>query len=109
MEALERAVHLAQAGLVSAITLAPLNKKAMHLAGNPFDDEHQLVAHWVGVTGCGEVNVVDDLWTSRVTSHIGLREVGQRLTREGVLAAIRLMCKTLQQPGIPEPRTASRR
>ena len=104
MEALEKGIRLAQAGAVSAVTFAPLNKQALHLAGNPFGDELQLIAHWLGVTGCGEINVVDELWTSRVTSHIGLREVSQRLTREGVLAAIRLMHATLTRAGIPNAR-----
>lgn len=104
LETLERAIRLAQAGDVSAVTFAPLNKQALHLAGNPFGDELQLIAHWLGVTGCGEINVVDELWTSRVTSHIGLREVSQRLTREGVLAAIRLMHTTLSRAGIPDAR-----
>ncbi len=104
MEALERAIRLAQAADVSAVTFAPLNKQAMHLAGNPFGDEHQLIAHWLGVTGCGEINVVDELWTSRVTSHIGLREVSQRLTADGVLGAIRLMHATLRRAGTAEPR-----
>ena len=104
LETLERAIRLAQAGDVSAVIFAPLNKQAMPLAGNPFGDEHGLIAHWLGVTGCGEINVVDDLWTSRVTSHIGLREVSQRLTVDGVLGAIRLMHSTLRRAGTAEPR-----
>ena len=47
-------------------------------------DEMESFARATRLTGtfC-EFNVLDDLWTSRVTSHVPLKDVSGLLTREG--------------------------
>jgi 4-hydroxythreonine-4-phosphate dehydrogenase len=101
------ALTLANAGRVDAITFAPLNKQAMHLGGSPFPDELHFMADGLGWTGyVTEINVLDTLWTSRVTSHVGLRTVSGSVTRQGVLDAIGLIHRTLQLAGVKAPRLA---
>src|SRR5207302_691242 len=51
-----------------------------------------------------EFNVTGELWTSRVTSHIPLREVAGALTLEGVCDAIAIVDKSLRAAGIGRPR-----
>jgi 4-hydroxythreonine-4-phosphate dehydrogenase len=102
-EALEFAVRMAQNGDVDGIVYAPLHKRALHEAGYGFDDELHLLAHWLGCEEFGEINVLDRLWTSRVTSHIGLARVADELSVERVLAAIRLIHRERRRAGTAMP------
>ncbi len=102
-EALEFAVRMAKHGDVDAIVYAPLHKRALHEAGYGFEDELHLLAHWLGVAEFGEINVLEGLWTSRVTSHIGLARVAQELSVERVLKAIRLVHRERQRAGTSVP------
>jgi 4-hydroxythreonine-4-phosphate dehydrogenase len=102
-EALEFAVRMAEHGDIDAIVYAPLHKRALHEAGYGFADELHLLAHWLGVAEFGEINVLEGLWTSRVTSHIGLARVAQELSVERVLAAIRLVHRERRRAGTSVP------
>lgn len=100
---LKLAVTLAQAGAVQAVVYGPLNKAALHLAGSAYEDELRLIAGWLGETEFGEINVVGPLFTTRVTSHVPLKDVASLLRPEGILRAIRLLHRTLLRAGIAEP------
>jgi len=102
-EALEFAVRMAQNGDLEAIVYAPLHKRALHEAGYGFDDELHLLAHWLECEEFGEINVLDRLWTSRVTSHIGMARVAEELSVERVLAAIRLIHRERRRAGTLMP------
>lgn len=92
---------------IDGIVFAPLNKQAMRLGGLPAGDELDFVVEQLGFRGnCGELNKLDRLWTSRVTSHIPLRAVADAVTRPGVLAAIELANDTLRAAGNAQPRIA---
>lgn len=104
-ETLRMALRLGQAGDIDGFTFAPLNKKALTLGGSPFGDEHVLFAHELGHAGpyC-EHNVLGDLWTTRVTSHIPLKDVAAHITIDRVLAMTRLAHETLSGAGYDNPR-----
>lgn len=102
-EALEFAVRMAKHGDLDAFVYAPLHKRALHEAGYGFEDELHLLAHWLDVAEFGEINVLEGLWTSRVTSHIGLARVAQELSVERVLAAIRLVHRERRRAGTSVP------
>lgn len=102
-EALEFAVRMAQNGDLEAIVYAPLHKRALHEAGYGLNDELHLLAHWLECEEFGEINVLDRLWTSRVTSHIGLARVAEELSVERVLAAIRLIHRERRRAGTLMP------
>ena len=53
---------------------------------------------------CGEFNVLETLWTSRVTSHVALREVADLLSAEKVAEAIGMLDAALRRAGIANPR-----
>ncbi|MFB3817598.1 MAG: 4-hydroxythreonine-4-phosphate dehydrogenase PdxA [Candidatus Methylomirabilales bacterium] len=107
LEVMAVTLTLANAGRLDAITFAPLNKQAMHLGGSRFPDELHFMADGLGWTGyITEINVLDNLWTSRVTSHVGLRTVSGSITKQGVLDAIGLIHRTLQIAGVTAPRLA---
>ncbi len=105
LDCLRFALKLAQDGTIDAICFAPFNKQAMHMAGLGFDDELQFVANEIGFGGpVSEFNVLEKLWTGRVTSHIPLAKVSESITREGVVEAVRLISGALTASGVARPR-----
>ena len=94
-------------GEVDAICFAPLNKFAMKQGGLQHEDELHHFAHYLGVTGyfC-EFNTLGNLWTSRVSSHIPLKDAAGWLSQERIIAATRLIYESLQASGISKPKVA---
>ena len=106
-ETLKAAIDLAKADAVDAISFAPLNKKALHDGGWRFPDEHQLFANLLGHNGpFSEMNVLDDWWMGRVTSHVSLRQAIEGVTPERIRFALRLVDTTLRRAGYAQPRIA---
>jgi len=106
-ETLEFAVDLALAGRIEGITFAPLNKAALHAGGWKFNDEHQMFAHLTRHQGFfGEMNVLDDLWMSRVTSHVALRTAIDQITPQRIDEALTLADRTMRGAGFERPRIA---
>jgi 4-hydroxythreonine-4-phosphate dehydrogenase len=107
LRSLEAAVVAAKAGSIDAIVYAPLNKHAMSLAGFDAIDEMHFVQRLFGVKHfCTELNLLDDLWTVRATSHVPLREVADRLTPKLIVNATRLGVDTMRSAGVAKPRIA---
>ncbi len=106
-ETLAHMIDLALDGRIDGITFAPLNKAALHAGGWRFNDEHQLFAHLTRHQGFfGEMNVLDNLWMSRVTSHVSLRTALDQITPERIDAAITLADRTMRGAGFDAPRIA---
>lgn len=107
LRVLDACMDAARAGHVDAICFAPLNKFAMKLGGLKHDDELHHFAQYLGVTGyfC-EFNTLGELWTSRVSSHIPLKDAAAALSIEGIKAATRLIYRSLEANGITAPRVA---
>lgn len=103
--ALIAAVNLYLEGKIDGFCFAPLNKAALKMGGHIFESEQMLFAHHFNWTEpFGEVNVLDNLWTTRVTSHIPIKEISNKLTVENIMRAIKLATKTLSRAGIENPR-----
>jgi 4-hydroxythreonine-4-phosphate dehydrogenase len=106
-ETLAAMIDLALAGRIDAITFAPLNKAALNAGGWRFRDEHEMFAHLTHHDGLfGEMNVLDGLWMSRVTSHVALRTALEQITGERIEQAIALADATMRGAGIAKPRIA---
>jgi 4-hydroxythreonine-4-phosphate dehydrogenase len=106
-ETIHCALDLCKSGIINGFVYAPLNKAALKYGGFNFESEMNLMANYLGWTGVfGEMNVVNDLWTSRATSHIPFKEVSSHLTIETLLDAIRLAHSTLKKNGYDNPRIA---
>ena len=107
LDPLSRATALAKAGEVQGIVFAPLNKHSLRLAGMQEEDELRYMQGLFGVDGftC-EFNITDKLWTSRVTSHVPLREVAALITPEAVRDAVHIIDGALRRAGIAQPRIA---
>jgi 4-hydroxythreonine-4-phosphate dehydrogenase len=104
-ETLKLMIDLAAAGSLDGICFAPLNKGALHAGGWRYPDEHQMFAALTGHSGFfGEMNVIREFSTFRVTSHVALREAVAMVTPERIESAIRLANETLRAAGHAHPR-----
>ena len=107
MDTLRRAIEYTTAGVTDAVCFAPLNKHSLHLGGLGHPDETHWFAQMLQPNGpYGELNALDGLWTSRVTSHVPLKDVAGLLTEERIVGAIRLIHSTLVRVGVSAPRIA---
>ena len=107
LQVLNACMDATQRGEVDAICFAPLNKFAMKLGGLQHEDELHHFAQYLGVTSyfC-EFNTLGDLWTSRVSSHIPLKDAASYLTQERIQHAATLIYRSLQASGIATPKVA---
>ena len=107
VQVLRHCLQAATRRQIDGICFAPLNKLAMKLGGLKHQDELHFFAEELGVRGfCCEFNVLDKLWTARVTSHVPLREVAAGISRERVGECIRLVHAAQVRAGYDRPRIA---
>jgi 4-hydroxythreonine-4-phosphate dehydrogenase len=105
LDTLKIAVEMTAAKTTNAVLFGPLNKTSLHMAGMAHNDELHWFAELLGFNGpfC-EFNVLDNLWTSRVTSHVALSAVPGMLSQPRVIEAIRLIDDALKRNGLKAPR-----
>lgn len=107
LEGLRQAARKVRAGDAQAIVFAPLNKQAMKRGGLEHADEQHLFAELLDARGYTvELNIIDGLWTSRVTSHIPLKDVAASITAQGIGDSVRLIDRELRRGGVARPRIA---
>ena len=107
LQVLDRCMDATLAGEVDAICFAPLNKQAMKIGGMRHEDELHHFAAYLGVTGyfC-EFNTLGDLWTSRISSHVPMKDVARYLTAERIEQAAELIYRALLASGFAQPKVA---
>jgi len=107
LEALDLALELAKQNKIQAINFAPFNKTSLKMGGNEHSDELHYMAEKLGVKDfiC-ELNVIDNFWTARVTSHMPISEVPSHIKKENILKPIKLINNTMRLSGIKNPRIA---
>jgi 4-hydroxythreonine-4-phosphate dehydrogenase len=107
LETLRVAIDATESGATDAICFAPLNKASMHMAGMDHSDELHWFAERMGFEGpiC-EINVLGSLWTSRVTSHVALKDVSALINGERIQEAIEIIYRALRAAGVAQPRVA---
>lgn len=107
LQVLNACMDAAQRREVDAICFAPLNKHAMKQGGLKHEDELHHFAEYLGVTQyfC-EFNTLGDLWTSRVSSHIPLKDAASYLSQDRIQDAARLIYRSLQAAGVAQPKVA---
>jgi 4-hydroxythreonine-4-phosphate dehydrogenase len=107
LDALSFCVAMCSNGTADAICFAPLNKAALRAGGMDHPDELHWFAELLDFKGtCVELNVLETLWTSRVTSHVPLSEVARLITKEKVAEQVGLIHASLVRAGIEQPRIA---
>ncbi len=107
LKVLGTCLDAASAGLIDAICFAPLNKRSMGMSGMKFTDELHFFANHLKITSyvC-EFNTLGTLWTSRVSSHVPLKDVVLYLTKERIIESVKLLYGALRSAGFEHPRVA---
>ena len=107
LDMLTYAVEPYKATKIEGFCFGPLNKAGMKEAGCKFESEHHLLAHEFNHTApFGEINVCGELWTTRTTSHIPIKDVSAALSVNSIMRAITLANVSLKNSGIERPRLA---
>lgn len=107
LTSLDAALDAVKAGVCDGILFAPFNKHALRMAGMTEEDELRYMQQRLAVEGfvC-EFNITGALWTSRVTSHVPVREVADLITEQAVCDAVRIIDNALRNAGVAKPRIA---
>lgn len=107
LQVLNLCMDAAQTGDIDAICFAPLNKQAMKLGGLRHEDELHHFAEYLGVRSyfC-EFNTLGHLWTSRISSHVPLKDVARYLSVQRITQAAELIYQSLLATGVNTPKVA---
>lgn len=105
-DTLKEMISIAKKNPISGILYGPFNKEALQRGGHSFEDETHFYANLFGCENqeFGEINIMDDLWVSRITSHVPMKEVSQLITKDLVLRKIHFANTYLLKAGYKRPR-----
>ena len=106
VEYIRKAVDLAMEQKAHAITTAPINKEAMHLAGFKYPGHTEMLADFTGTPEVALMLASGSLRVVLTTTHVPLGEVRTLLTHDRILKTIRLTHQWLTQVGIEHPNIA---
>lgn len=106
VECIRTAVDLARKNEVHAITTAPINKEAMHLAGHTYPGHTELLAELTDTPEVALMLAGGSLRVVLTTTHVSLDEVPKLITRDRVERILGLTHRWLQRAGIEQPRIA---
>ena len=101
-----RATDMALAGEVDAIVTAPLNKEAMNMGGYSYPGHTELLAEKAGTKNYAMMLISGNLRVVHVTTHIPLRLVPEKVTKERIVTTIEVAYDAARKLGIEAPRIA---
>ena len=106
LDALRVGADLASDELIDALVTAPVNKQALHAAGELVEGQTELLARWADAPRTQMLAVAGKLRVLLLTRHLPLREALEQITVERVVDHLELLDETLRQLGFDEPRLA---
>ena len=99
-----KAGELAAAGEVQAIATAPINKEACNLAGHKDIGHMEIFQRQTGAKEVATMLTTDGLRVVHLTTHRSLRVACDYVTKDNVLAKIRLTYDHFSRWGFPSPK-----
>lgn len=90
LETLRRAVHGCALGEFSAMVTGPVNKAAINSAGIPFTGHTEFLAEITGTKDVVMMLATPGLRVALVTTHLALKDIFSAITRERVMATLRI-------------------
>ncbi|MDA8216776.1 MAG: 4-hydroxythreonine-4-phosphate dehydrogenase PdxA [Dehalococcoidales bacterium] len=106
MASILRAADLVRGGEADALVTAPINKEATRLAGFMDVGHLELLARLTGATEYATMLTTKGLRVVHLSTHYELIEACRRVTKERVLARIRLTDRSFRGWGFSRPRIA---
>ncbi len=105
-ECIKKAVEMAKNKEIDAITTAPLNKEALHLAGHRYPGHTEILAILTETMDYAMLLYDKKLSVIHVSTHVSLLEAITRLKRERIEKVIRLADYTMKRLIRGKPRIA---
>ncbi|MFT5049428.1 MAG: 4-hydroxythreonine-4-phosphate dehydrogenase [Chlamydiales bacterium] len=106
LDALRIGHGLASRGEVAALVTAPVNKEALHAAGERVEGQTELLSRWAGVERTGMLAVVGNLRVMLLTRHMPLVQAIASIEPDRVVDHLALLAESLDGLGIRNPRLA---
>lgn len=107
LTALEQAVQALREGLLQGLVTAPIHKKNIQSPEFPYSGHTPYLKDRFNVPDVLMFMVADNMRIGLVTEHVPIAEVARYITRENILAKLKLMHSSLQKDfGIDKPRIA---
>ncbi len=103
---MEHAIRMAMNTTIDAIATAPINKEAVHMAGYDDIGHQEILARMTGVPEIATMLMARRLRAVHLTTHVPFAEAASHVTRENVLARLRLIDRSFRQWGVSQPRIA---
>lgn len=100
---IEKSIELAQAGKVTAVATAPINKEALHAAGIRYPGHTEIYAEKTNSIRSCMFQYSDEVRASFVTVHCGYAEVPNLLSTERILEVIELTADVMRRLRGREP------
>lgn len=99
-------IHLWREKKIDGALFAAVNKAAVKAAiGEDYASEFSYMMEALDFQGyASEVNHMDNIFTTRIVSHVPMKNLCESLSVEKVQNAIQLLYTTMQQAGISQPR-----
>ena len=105
VEYITKAVRLAEFGCIDAMVTAPINKKAINLAGHAYPGHTELLADLTRSKAVGMMILGGPLKIMFVTTHLSLRDLPDALTRTRIVQSIHLADRAMRELfSVPRPR-----
>jgi len=95
--AMERAVVDIQAGAIDALVTAPINKKAMELAGFQHKGHTEFLTEALKSPESVMTMVSDSAIISVATNHVPIKDVAGKLNKEKIIRKLKVLSKSLKQ------------
>jgi len=102
----DKGLELVRAGAVDALIGGPHSKKAVDLAGIPFQGYPPYLALKTGAAETFLMLVAGRVRVMNVTLHVSLRQACDLVRKELVLSGLRLLNKAVRRFGVARPRIA---
>lgn len=106
MQCVRDAVGMAMAGNIDAIVTAPICKEGIYKAGYKFKGHTDYLAYLSGIREYSMMLVSKKMRVVLVTIHIAIKDVARKITKQGVLRAIRHADLGARLLGVKKPRVA---
>ncbi len=106
MEYIAKAAELTLAGKVKALVTAPISKEATKLAGYQDMGHLEYLAHITGAHEYATMLVTGPLSVVHLTTHYSLKDACKLVTKERILAKLKLTHDFFSKWGVKQPRIA---
>ena len=103
---IQKAIELAMAGSVAAVTTGPISKEALHMAGHLYPGHTEIFASLTNTADYAMLLVSKRLKVIHATTHMALSQVGASLTARRIVKVIGLAQQAGAWFGLSKPRIA---